>query len=133
MPTPGPNNFPPGERQDIVIKRNETWRRGFKLEERDTDPESDTYGQWIPIDLTGATIVGGIKKDYDQPEFLKVFAVETRTNAAGTFIMACDLGVAGGKLLRAVWDVTVILPTGRKIRAGAGLADISQGVAGVTL
>lgn len=132
MATPAANSFSVGERLDIVVKRNETYRHGFKLEEKDTDPESVTYGQWIAINLTGASIVGGLKRDYDSPEFLKAWEVETRTDAAGTFIMKCDLGLSGGKLARAAWDVVVTLADGRKIRAGAGYADLSQGVAGVT-
>lgn len=132
MPLPPSNVFDTGEQDDIVLKRNETWRRGFLVEEKDLDPESETYNEYLPVDLTGATIVGGVKKSYDDPSMLKSFTVYDRDDEAGVFFVSCDIGLAGGKLAECPWDVVAILASGRKIRCGAGVAKISSGVVGVT-
>lgn len=121
------NYFDDGEQLDILVKRNETFKRAFLLEEQDID------GVYQPIPLTGATIVGGVKRNYDDPQYIKLFTFIVTDEEGGMFEANMDLGLAGGPKLRdAAWDVVVILASGRKIRCGAGFARISSGVAGVT-
>lgn len=125
MTQPLVNTFDEGEEQDLLIKENETWEMDFALTDVD-----DVTGDETPINLTGATIAGGIKLRYEDKALLKAFTIASPYDNTGLFTatMLLGYGVVPEDVSKVAIDLIVKLASGQVIRSLAGFFTVSRGV-----
>ncbi len=120
------NKIEPDERLDFTVPRNASRWFDVVLSEEDED------GNLTPIDLTGQTILGGVKTSYEAAHMAFVPIITNRDDLNGAFRVTYPADKAKGlgiDVLDCVHDL-LRAPSGGgdPIRIWAGLMDLSKGV-----
>lgn len=121
------NKIDPEERLDLVVPRNGSLTIRVELSEEDED------GLATPIDLTGQTLVAGVRTSYQATGQAFVPTIGLRDDINGAFSITYPAATAkalGVDVLDCVHDA-LRTPSGggEPIRIFAGLLELSKGAA----